>query len=147
MSTYGGGCELGVEKTAIERVEFDADAELLVAHVRKAKRECGRCGVCRRPSPGYDGGPGRRRWRALDLGAVRAAIEAETPRMRCRIHGVVVAAVPWARHDAGHTLAFDDQVAWLVTRPDVKRRIVHQRPDELAVGHDFRYCRGASVPV
>jgi len=27
---------------------------------------------------------------------------------------VVVAAVPWARHDAGHTRAFDDQVAWLV---------------------------------
>jgi hypothetical protein len=23
--------------------------------------------------------------------------------------------VPWARHDAGHTPAFDDQVAWLVT--------------------------------
>jgi len=107
---------LGVEKTVIERVEFDADAELLVAHVRPAKRECGRCGVCRRPSPGYDGGPGRRRWRALDLGAVQAVIEAETPRVRCRIHGVVVAAVPGARHDAGHTLAFDDQVAWLATQ-------------------------------
>jgi transposase len=29
---------------------------------------------------------------------------------------VVVAHVPWARHDAGHTLAFDDQVAWLATQ-------------------------------
>jgi transposase len=28
--------------------------------------------------------------------------------------GVVVAAVPWARHGAGHTRAFDDTVAWLV---------------------------------
>jgi transposase len=26
-----------------------------------------------------------------------------------------VAQVPWARHGAGHTYAFDDQVAWLVT--------------------------------
>jgi transposase len=26
---------------------------------------------------------------------------------------VVVAAVPWARHDAGHTRYFDDQAAWL----------------------------------
>jgi len=26
---------------------------------------------------------------------------------------VVVAAVPWARHGAGHTRFFDDQVAWL----------------------------------
>ena len=32
-----------------------------------------------------------------------------------REHGVTVAAVPWARHGAGHTRAFDDQVAWLVT--------------------------------
>lgn len=28
---------------------------------------------------------------------------------------MTVAAVPWARHDARHTRAFDDQVAWLVT--------------------------------
>ncbi len=26
---------------------------------------------------------------------------------------MVVAAVPWARHGAGHTRVFDDQVAWL----------------------------------
>jgi transposase len=31
----------------------------------------------------------------------------------CRRHGVVVAAVPWARHDARFTRSFDDQVAWL----------------------------------
>ena len=35
------------------------------------------------------------------------------PRVRCPGHGVVVAAVPWARHGAGHTRFFDDQVAWL----------------------------------
>jgi transposase len=29
---------------------------------------------------------------------------------------VVVASVPWARHDAGHTYAFDDTVAWLATQ-------------------------------
>jgi transposase len=29
---------------------------------------------------------------------------------------VVVAHVPWARHGAGHTLAFDETVAWLVTQ-------------------------------
>ena len=33
--------------------------------------------------------------------------------MSCRRHGVVVAAVPWARHGAGFTRAFEDQVAWL----------------------------------
>ena len=36
--------------------------------------------------------------------------------MSCRVHGVTVAAVPWARHQSGHTLFFDDQVAWLATQ-------------------------------
>ncbi len=61
------------------------------------------------------GGEGWRRWRALDAGTIRVFIEAAAPRVACRDHGVVVAAVPWARHGAGHTRAFDDQVAWLVT--------------------------------
>jgi transposase len=52
----------------------------------------------------------------LDLGTIRAEVEAAAPRVRCREHGVVVASVPWARHDAGHTYAFDDQVAWLATQ-------------------------------
>ncbi len=43
-------------------------------------------------------------------------LEADTPRVNCSTHGVVVAHVPWARHDAGHTYAFDDQVAWLATQ-------------------------------
>ena len=50
---------LGVEKTVVERVEFDEDSELLVLHVRPMKRERGRCGICGRRSPGYDAGPGR----------------------------------------------------------------------------------------
>lgn len=107
---------LGVEKTVIERVEYDEDAQVLIAHVRPTSRQQSRCGICRRRSPGYDAGPGRRRWRSLDLGTTVAMLEAGSPRVKCRSHGVVVAHVPWARHDAGHTLAFDDQVAWLATR-------------------------------
>jgi transposase len=107
---------LGVEKTVIERVEFDEDAELLVAHVRPTSRSRSRCGVCGRRSPGYDSGAGRRTWRALDLGTVRAVLEADAPRVTCLEHGVVVAGVPWARHDAGHTYAFDETVAWLATQ-------------------------------
>lgn len=47
------------------------------------------------------------------MGATRAYVEAEQPRVRCPEHGVVVAAVPWARHGAGHTRDFDSLVAWL----------------------------------
>src|SRR4029450_2456930 len=76
------------------------------------RAERGRCGVCRRRCPGYDQGQGRRRWRCLDLGTGVAVVEADAPRVWCRQDGVVVAAVPWARHGAGHTRYFDDQVAW-----------------------------------
>ncbi len=107
---------LGVEGTVVERVEFDGEAETLVAHVRPARAATGRCGVCRRRCPGYDQGEGRRRWRALDLGLFRAFLEADAPRVACPEHGVVVASVPWARHGARHTVVFDDTVAWMATR-------------------------------
>lgn len=104
---------LGIEHAAVEKVEFDEDEGLLVAHVTPSRSRRGRCGRCDRRCRGYDQGQGRRRWRALDLGTVCAVIEADAPRVSCPEHGVVVAAVPWARHGAGHTRAFDDQVAWL----------------------------------
>jgi transposase len=107
---------LGVEKTVVEGVEFDEANELVVVRVRVARGAGGRCGVCRRRCGRYDGGDGRRRWRALDAGTMKVFVEAEAPRVRCVEHGVVVAHVPWARHGAGHTLAFDETVAWLVTQ-------------------------------
>ena len=54
-------------------------------------------------------GGGGGRWTGHD----QVLLEADAPRVRCPEHGVVVAAVPWARHGAGHTRAFDEQVAWL----------------------------------
>ena len=100
----------------VESVEFDEDAGLVVAHVRPSRTRRDRCGRCQKRSPRYDSGEGRRRWRTLDLGVVRAVLEAEAPRVRCRDHGVTVAAVPRARHDTGHTRAFDDQVGWLAVQ-------------------------------
>jgi transposase len=35
--------------------------------------------------------------------------------VNCPEHGPTVIQVPWARHGAGHTRGFDDQVAWLAT--------------------------------
>lgn len=111
IPAYGVSCWASTRRSS-----SGSDAELLVAHVRPKSRQRRRCGRCRRRCPGYDSGEGRRRWRTLDLGTVQAVIEAESPRVRCPEHGVVVASVPWARHDAGHTYAFDDQVAWLATQ-------------------------------
>ena len=104
---------LGVERAIVEDAELEESTGSLVVRVRLQRRDRDRCGRCRRRCPGYDAGDGRRRWRGLDLGTIRAYLEADAPRVRCRVHGVVVAHVPWARHGAGHTRAFDDQVAWL----------------------------------
>jgi transposase len=108
---------LGVEKTVVDDVEFDEGERVLVAHVRPRARARGRarCGRCQRRSPAYDRGEGRRRWRALDLGTIQVELEADAPRVNCAEHGPTVAAVPWARHSAGHTTVFDEQVAWLAT--------------------------------
>lgn len=100
----------------IEGLEFDECAGVLIAHVRPTRSRRGRCGRCNRRCRGYDRGEGRRRWRALDLGTVRTVLEADAPRVSCPEHGVVVAGVPWARHGAGHTHAFDDTVAWLAVQ-------------------------------
>jgi transposase len=103
---------LGLGAAVVEEVSFGDEGEVVVA-VRSRWHERDRCGVCRRRSPGFDLGEGRRRWRALDLGLVRAFVEADAPRVRCAEHGVVVCAVPWARHQARCTRSFEDQVAWL----------------------------------
>jgi transposase len=104
-----------VVKAVVEDVAFDEDDECIVVSVRPRKATKRRCGRCGKRCPGYDQGDGRRRWRALDLGTIRAFLEADSPRVRCAEHGVVAAQVPWARHGAGHTYAFDDTAAWLVT--------------------------------
>src|SRR6476646_1686485 len=92
-------------------VREDADGDtLVVARVRPrsgVSRRWGRCG-CR--APWYDRGAGRRRWRGLDWGTVQVVLEADAPRVNCPSHGPTVVAVPWARHHAGHTVAFDDTV-------------------------------------
>jgi transposase len=107
---------LGVEKTVVESVDYDEDVSEVVACVRPTRRSRGRCGLCGRRSPWYDRGEGRRRWRALDLGTIAVWLEADAPRVNCPEHGPTVRQVPWARHGAGHTYAFDEQVAWLATQ-------------------------------
>ena len=103
---------LGVDPdTVIEHLEMQGGA--LLAHVRPRQRVRLRCPHCEQICPRYDQGGGERRWRTLDLGTVMAFLVGPAIRVRCPEHGVVVAAVAWARHGARFTRAFDDQVAWL----------------------------------
>lgn len=102
---------LGVENTVVEGI--CAVGSEVVISVRPLAAQRRRCGVCERKSRPFDSGGGRRRWRTMDLGIKKCYLEAGAPRVRCRDHGVTVAHVPWARHNAGHTRPFDDLVVWL----------------------------------
>ncbi|PZT75711.1 MULTISPECIES: ISL3 family transposase [unclassified Streptomyces] len=104
---------LTAEHTVVEGVRIDESEQCVVVSVRSDARRRQRCGRCGRAAPWFDAGRGRRRWRDLDHGVMRVFLEADAPRVDCRGHGVTVAAVPWARHGAGHTYAFDQQTAWL----------------------------------
>ena len=106
---------LGVQHTVIEKVELERQGveDVLVATVRPTRSRQGRCGRCGMRAPRYDNGEGPRRWRSLDAGTTRVYLQAAAPRVRCPAHGVVVAAVPWARHGSRFTSAFEDTVAWL----------------------------------
>lgn len=102
---------LGVDakNVRVERAELVGDE--LEVRLRPRVRHRWRCPHCSARCPGYDQ-RGERRWRALDFGRMKVAVVAQVPRVRCAKHGVVVAGVPWARHGARHTLAFEQLAAW-----------------------------------
>ena len=124
---------LGLARAVVEDVFCDDDGAVIVA-ARPRAREQGRCGICRRRCPGYDCGDGRRRWRALDLGTTKAYVEAQAPRVQCKRHGVIVAAVPWARHDSSFTRQFEDQCTWLAVNTSATAVAALMRSTWRAVG-------------
>jgi transposase len=109
---------LGVDPRLVRVLEVleerDGDRPVMVVNLRPRQwhaQKCPHCGVRR---PRYD--PGRvRRWRALDAGRVLTFVQSQVPRVSCPQHGVVTAAVPWARHGARHTRGFEDTAAWSAT--------------------------------
>lgn len=99
----------------LEDSSTNAEMNEIYLAIRPTKQEQCRCGICHRKAMRYDKGRGRRRWRCLDVGAQKVYVEAESPRVCCRKHGVVTAAVPWARHGSRFTKSFEDTAAWLST--------------------------------
>ena len=105
---------LGVARIVIEGVGFDEDADAIVVSVRP--RQAGQAGAA-------DGAAVERRGmtgvRVDAAGGTSTSVSCAVARGRrtaggrAAEHGPTVIQVPWARHGAGHTRAFDDQVAWL----------------------------------
>ena len=102
---------LGVDAKAVRVEGVELVDEVVEVRLRPRVAHRWRCPHCQKRCPGYDPGA-RRRWRALDVGRTAVFVVARVPRIECPIHGVVVAAVPWARHAARHTRAFEQLAAW-----------------------------------
>ena len=80
------------------------------------KHDAGRCTGAqptRAPGPAEQSSA-RTQLRVLPPGLpLSRVVLAEPLAVGADLRGTGVAAVPWARHGAGHTRFFDDQVAWL----------------------------------
>lgn len=106
---------LRVDKVAIEDVYFETigEEEIFIVRARPYSRDVCRCPYCGKRCPGYDSFSKTRRWRSLDFGGTRVYIEAFAPRVKCPEHGVLVAKIPWAKHDSDYTNDFEMAVTWL----------------------------------
>jgi transposase len=102
---------LGVDASAVRVEGCELVDGVVLVGLRPRVAHRWRCPECARRRPGYDAGRWRR-WRALDFGRTQVFIAARVPRVACPQHGVLVAAVPWARHGARHTYAFEQVAAW-----------------------------------
>jgi transposase len=106
---------LGIVGASVASVAFTPEGVVVGLRRRKRRKLVCPCGW--KTWAAYDRSV--RRWRHLDLGAVRLFLEAEIRRLDCRRCGRVrTEAVPWARPGARHTRDLQDVVAWLAQRTD-----------------------------
>jgi transposase len=110
---------LDLPGVTVAGVSFPADRPgVLVVEValRRGRLQCPHCGFLTRFR--HDTRPVWSSWRHLDFGRFRVEVRAGLRRLACPVHGVVVEAVPLARHRSGFTRDFEDVVAYVATKMD-----------------------------
>ncbi len=108
---------LNVKNTVVTDAKFFKDHDG-VNHVRISARPNkwheNDCPYCHRACAPYDRQIDHpRSWRGLDWGGTLVEVTGYTHRIKCPVHGVVVADVPWAYPGSGFTKEFDLTVGWL----------------------------------
>jgi transposase len=106
---------LGLKKTRILGVFFD-DVGLVVDVAPSTRVPY--CSCCVRPVRAVHDRYAGRRWRHLDLAALRVWLRYTIRRVDCPRCGVVVELVPWAENQSWFTYEFEEQVAYLAQRTD-----------------------------
>ena len=87
-------------------VDLDASSQevrIRVNHPRGTKFQCPECMT---ELPCHDHGE-ERRWRHLDTCQFKTILVARVPRVKCPVHGVKSAAVPWADKHSRFTICFE----------------------------------------
>ena len=100
--------------------------------LRARKLTCPHCAFT--TTARYDTRPAPSRWRHLDFGASSVMLQANLRRLDCPEHGVVLEAVPFARHRAGFTRDFEDTAAYLATKTDKATIARFLRVDWASIG-------------
>ena len=107
---------LSLPDVNVTDITFTTDRVIVDVRLRRRRLACPHCDDT--TSARHNLQAATSSWRALDLGVWRVTVRARLRRLRCPDHGVVVEAVPFARHGARCTRDADDLVAWLATKMD-----------------------------
>ena len=130
----------GIATSGVSFPSGDPNVMVLDVALTRRRLLCPCCGYTTRAR--YDTRPVWSWWRHLDFGRFRVEVRAGLRRLVCPEHGVLVEAVPFARHHARFTRDFEDVTAFLATKTDKTAICRFLRVDWDTVG---RICDRVSV--
>lgn len=129
---------LNIEDTVVESAELGIspydDSQALYVHVHPYKRAQCRCPICGAKCIKNGISKRGKLWRSLDFGGNMVYLVGDTQRIKCPIHGTLVATVPWAYPDSEFTKDFDMEATWLATQLSKKAVAGYMRIDWETVG-------------
>ena len=129
---------LNVKHAVIENAYLYNDPDgvsHLRIHARTDKWHQDDCPFCHRRCSRYDQRIDQpRTWRSLDFGAIIVRLKSYTQRIKCPIHGSIVADVPWAYPGSRFTKDFDMTVGWLAVYLSKSAASEYMRIDWETVG-------------
>jgi len=117
---------LNIKGATIDNVEFSGAAKegmSLRIRVHVNRKERCRCPICGRKCSIYDHAYGESVWRSMDFGPVAVYLLCDVPRVSCPEHGVVTAAVPWAKQGSRFTTDFAYSAAWMLKGGLSKKKV------------------------
>ena len=120
---------LNVKGATVDDADFAESANgeaSLTVHVHVQKKDRWRCPICGKKCRVHDYLTEESFWRGMDFGPVMVWLGARVPRVCCAEHGVLTAAVPWAKHGSHFTLDFAYSATWMV-KCGLSRKRVSER--------------------